>query len=343
MTAYPYTGADVSWPQGNFAPSGQQFEIIGACTDDSGNEEVQSTYHEQVNNARARGIEIGHYFFNGSTDPTTFARFCAANLYNFEPGDSVWLDVETQSNRGPAYSPAQALTFGAVFESLTGVMPGIYLNESEMNGFNWAQNVQAGQLLWLAYYSSSLPGLSYWPQATMWQYTSTPIDNDRSIYTQAQIRSLQQGNSPQEEEMTTYELVKVATNATVYFSVNRLQRYALPNESVLSDYQFFMKQFPAASLPGGTAVQTVASLPSFGAVVVDQPFNVSVTVPPMTDAQVTALAEALAPQLDAGATPAEIATAVDAALSDNFAAIPAAVIKAEATALGYVTPSNVDN
>jgi hypothetical protein len=61
-----------------------------------------------------------------------------------------------------------------------GVAPGIYLNQSLMNGSDWSAVVAAGSPLWIAYYNPTPPAIKWWPTWTLWQYTSNPIDRDRS-------------------------------------------------------------------------------------------------------------------------------------------------------------------
>jgi hypothetical protein len=43
-------------------------------------------------------------------------------------------------------------------------------------------------------------------------------------------------------DMPSYELVRAQDQLTVWFSVDRIHRYAIPNESVLADYQYFLTQ-----------------------------------------------------------------------------------------------------
>lgn len=79
-------------------------------------------------------------------------------------------------------------------------------------------------------------------------------------------------------EMTTYELVSATTgNPTgdIYFSVNRVQRYKVPNEATLTDYASWLKDvlgLPVAPSPLSgvfpfSYVRGVANIHAFGAVI----------------------------------------------------------------------------
>jgi murein DD-endopeptidase MepM/ murein hydrolase activator NlpD len=67
------------------------------------------------------------------------------------------------------------------------------------------------------------------------------------------------GSQPEEIDMPTYELVRGLNQAAVWFCVDRIHRYAIPNETVLADYQYFMTQKGQPS-----TVQYPVNLTSFG-------------------------------------------------------------------------------
>lgn len=68
--------------------------------------------------------------------------------------------------------------------------------------------------------------------------------------------------TPAGEEMTTFELVRTTGTAPVFYSVNRIHRYHVPNESMLNDYKFFI-----SAQGQSAAVKEVVTIASFGAVV----------------------------------------------------------------------------
>lgn len=299
--AWAHTGVDVSWPQNSYMPTGQGFEIVGAFTNDGGGAFVtHQTYHTQVDNAIGLGEDHGIYIFNGPGDQAVaFAQYCAANLYRFGPNDSVWLDVETQSNGNPAYTPAQALAFIQEFHRLTGIIPGVYLNASEMNSFDWSALVAYGVLLWLAYYHPYLPPLKWWSVATMQQYTSTPLDQDYSLLTQAEIRIKQEGNTAMTPEqaaqlLQVYNQTQQITNA-LFFGGGSMKDGGHSISQSLADIHL---------LEGHLAIT-------------------------LTDAQAATIATQIASHLPVQVAPSDIA----AALQASFTALPAAVVAAEGKAL----------
>lgn len=176
-------GVDISYAQGNYVPGafGEQFVIINASRANQGYLQVGSMYHAQVQNCRVKGKEVGHYFFNGNLDAVACADYFVNNLYDFRKGDTLWLDVEAEPSSGTtAATPAWALTFINRVKARTGVTPGVYLNQSLMNSHDWSAVVATGSRLWLAYYNPSLPAIRHWATAAVHQYTSTPIDLDRT-------------------------------------------------------------------------------------------------------------------------------------------------------------------
>lgn len=69
------------------------------------------------------------------------------------------------------------------------------------------------------------------------------------------------GSTPiEEDDVITRELVtQKGGNGTIYYSVNRMQLYPIPNTKVLADYQYYLK-----TLGQDSTVKVVASIPSFG-------------------------------------------------------------------------------
>lgn len=172
-------GVDVSYAQGNYHPGSEAFVIVNASRANIGLA-VGSQYRNQVANARAAGKHVGHYFFNGNVDATACANFFVNNL-TYQPGDSLWLDVESEaSTNTAAWTPGQALAFINQVRARMGVTPGVYLNRSLMDGMNWSAVVKTGAPLWIAYYNAAPPPISWWPTWTLWQYTSNPIDRNRA-------------------------------------------------------------------------------------------------------------------------------------------------------------------
>ncbi|AAT88140.1 hypothetical protein ATY41_03395 [Leifsonia xyli subsp. xyli] len=172
-------GVDISYMQGDYTPAGEDFVIINASRANIGLT-VGSCYRAQVAGAREAGKHVGHYFFNGNLDPVVCADFFIANLA-YEVGDSLWLDVEAEpSTNTAAWDPAQALAFLNQVKTRLGVVPGVYLNKSLMDGMDWSAVVAVGAPLWIASYNPPPPPIRWWPTWTVWQYTSTPIDRNKA-------------------------------------------------------------------------------------------------------------------------------------------------------------------
>lgn len=185
----PYKGPDLSYAQGAWSPQGwENFGIVNGSRANIGFA-VGSYYHWQVDRLRQALLEVGHYFFIGNYDAIQCADFFVDNLYDFREGDTLWLDMEPEGGTGTVvWSPAKCLAFCLRVFQRTGVMPGIYLNKSLENGYDWSALVAAGVRLWSAYYQDgALPYVRNWAEVSMIQWTSTPIDTNAAAYTQAQM------------------------------------------------------------------------------------------------------------------------------------------------------------
>lgn len=190
---------DVSWPQKSYHPGAESGVIIAATSGDtaSGALFTQSTFVEDVGNARAAGKEVGFYHFNGGTDPVGSARyFWSVIAPYFRSGDIVILDVESwQGGTRPAWTPAQATAFANELARLRALTTeqsrlGIYGNRSDMRAPGWGALERAGSWLFLASpggYPENTP-VGEWSHWTMLQYSSAGgVDRDESESTFAQI------------------------------------------------------------------------------------------------------------------------------------------------------------
>lgn len=126
--------------------------------------------------ATAGPLGIGYYYYAYPTllDAPTSAKYFVDTVGPLQPGEILALDLE--GNVGP--SPvAWALDWLEVVDELTGVKPLIYLNQSEVAGYDWAVVVSGGYGLWLADYSigkdGAMPSVKYWPIIAMVQWTDS--------------------------------------------------------------------------------------------------------------------------------------------------------------------------
>lgn len=184
--AYNYTGADISYAQGNANPANYpgSFVIINASRANVGLV-TGSHYHQQVDAFRAAGKEVGHYFFNGPVDVATSANYFVDNLYKYKAGDALVLDIEATGV--VAWTPAQALVFAQVVYARMGVKIGLYLNKDLMDSYDWSVLVSFGCWLWIAYYNPNPPALKWWSEAKIWQTSSSGYDHDKATTTLAEI------------------------------------------------------------------------------------------------------------------------------------------------------------
>jgi len=213
-------GVDISYAQANYTPGGEQFIIINASRANNGGLNVGSYYHRQVDTARAYGKEVGHYFFNGNIDVSACANFFVDNLYDFRTGDVLVLDVESEGGTGTvAWNPARAIQFAQIVKARTGQTIGIYLNKSLMNGSDWSAVVAFGCWLWIAYYQDNPPAISYWPDWTMWQYTSAGgLDRNKSQKSLAQISGGVTPVKDEEEDMNGFYIQASSAGTKYWFS-----------------------------------------------------------------------------------------------------------------------------
>lgn len=216
---------DVSWPQRSYHPGAESGVIIAATSGDtaSGSLFTQSTFVEDVANARAAGKEVAFYHFNGGTDPVGSARYFWSVIEPyFRPGDIVILDVESwQGGTRPAWTPAQATVFANELARLRALTTqqsrlGIYGNRSDMRASGWGALERAGSWLFLASpggYPENTP-VGEWSHWTILQYSSAGgVDRDESELTFAQIANSQGDDlmaTPEERQALINELLNYA-------------------------------------------------------------------------------------------------------------------------------------
>lgn len=176
-------GIDVSMYQsginyGAARAGGWEFCIVKAGGSNNGRY-VATGYAGHVSGARAAGMGIGHYWFNGTGDPATDAHFFVDNLYDYRAGDLLVLDIENEGGM-PGWAPGQAAAFVDVVKARTGQAPMLYMSSSVTRQSDWQGLVDRGCKLWVASYGrndgapGTVPtGLGAWGDNwTIWQYGS---------------------------------------------------------------------------------------------------------------------------------------------------------------------------
>jgi GH25 family lysozyme M1 (1,4-beta-N-acetylmuramidase) len=137
-----------------------------------------SVYKANRAAARAVGLAVGSYFFNGAVNPTDAANFQMNNA-DWKPGDIVALDVENATNVA-RWNPAQVLEWCKAVRA-RGVPANrilVYMSSSVTRAANWSAVAALGVGLWVAQYGTNngtpqgSPSIAYWSSWALWQYTS---------------------------------------------------------------------------------------------------------------------------------------------------------------------------
>lgn len=121
---------------------------------------------------------LGFYHFARPGDAASQARYFVSAVGALRAKATLWLDWE--ANAVPQ-GPGWAKTFLDTVRSLTGSTPGIYMNGSAVNGYDWSE-VASRYPLWYAggpdysdygtsYSDPAVPNVSYWGAPLIHQYT----------------------------------------------------------------------------------------------------------------------------------------------------------------------------
>lgn len=151
--------------------------ILKATGSNTGSQYVDSKYRYFEPRARAAGMRMGHYHFNGYGDPVSDANFFVNNLYGYQPNDLLALDIESE-NPMPYWTPPKANAFLDQVVARLGRYSDVYMSSSVTSAQNWASTRDRGSALWVAQYGTNngspqgAPRISYWPTYKLWQYSS---------------------------------------------------------------------------------------------------------------------------------------------------------------------------
>lgn len=133
---------------------------------------IDKACKEFIRQARELKKPFGLYHFLTGESIKEQAHFFLTHLSPYIGEAVLVLDYEMYGRVGAT----KAKEFLDIIEKETNVKPLIYMNESDANGDDWSEVINADYGLWVAKYSSSLPTLTQWSHYAMWQYTSTPLD-----------------------------------------------------------------------------------------------------------------------------------------------------------------------
>jgi GH25 family lysozyme M1 (1,4-beta-N-acetylmuramidase) len=138
-----------------------------------------SSHPIQTANARAAGLLVDHYWFNGRDASFAEQARVIANA-GIKDGELLWWDVESEGTK-PHWTPGEVATAATALEAagIPVTRQGIYLSSAVTRAANWLPVVDLGLPLWVADYGqnngviSSEPLANYWKDVVLWQYTST--------------------------------------------------------------------------------------------------------------------------------------------------------------------------
>ncbi len=170
-------GIDISSYQSglNVAALWADFVIVKATEDD---DYVNPYMVSQANATLGASKRLGFYHFARPGDAAAQARYFVSAVGSLRGKATLWLDWE--ANAVPQ-GPGWAKTFLDTVRSLTGSTPGIYMNGSALNGYDWSA-VASQYPLWYAggpdysdygssYSDPAVPNVSYWGAPLIHQYT----------------------------------------------------------------------------------------------------------------------------------------------------------------------------
>lgn len=170
-------GIDISSHQAglNVGAIWADFVIVKATEDD----DYQNPYMgSQAQATLGASKRLGFYHFARPGDAAAQARYFVSAVGALRSRATLWLDWEDNAvPQGPGWAKA----FLDTVRSLTGSTPGIYMNGSAVNGYDWSA-VAREYPLWYAggpdysdygssYSDPAVPNVSYWGQPLIHQYT----------------------------------------------------------------------------------------------------------------------------------------------------------------------------
>ena len=170
-------GIDISSHQAGLNVAGlwADFVIVKATEDD---DYVNPYMVSQANATLGASKRLGFYHFARPGDAAAQARYFVSAVGSLRGKATLWLDWEANAvEQGPGW----AKTFLDTVRALTGSTPGIYMNGSAVNGYDWSA-VASSYPLWYAggpdysdygssYSDPAVPNVSYWGAPLIHQYT----------------------------------------------------------------------------------------------------------------------------------------------------------------------------
>lgn len=332
------TAIDISYWQShpNFAQvkaAGVTLVIMKAADGEGKSIVDDSVYVANRTAARAQGLAVGSYYFNGPAVSPTAAADHMMGIIDWHDGDVVAIDVEGAA--GIVWNPGQVLQWVNQIKA-HGVPPQailVYMSSSLTKSQNWAAVVATGARLWVAQYGTNngqpqgAPSIGYWPSWTLWQYTS--VATCPGVSGHVDTNQIAAGWTPasttpitEDEDMGKVSNIGVTadgstrTTAVLWDGGSEVGLVHVQDPQDLSLLQRYV-----ANKVGDIMYQSEIDT-----------INSYIAPPKIATVDVAALAEALAPLLPGGSSVGDLAE-LQANLIAAIDAVPGLVVKAEGAAL----------
>lgn len=167
-------GNDISKWQGdidfNVYKNNSNFLIIKVS---DGNGYVDPKFTRNQSECRRVGLPLGYYHFarpDLGNSPEVEAEFFLKTIGELRENEFLCLDYEPKSNPFPVVDWCKR--FLDLVKSRTGCKPFIYLNKSQVRGYDWRPVAEEGYPLWLASYDG-ITIIGVWSFLAMHQWTSS--------------------------------------------------------------------------------------------------------------------------------------------------------------------------
>lgn len=208
------------------------------------------SYGGTVTNARAVGLHVGHYHFNGHKGSIQQQASFFCDHIAYRGGDVLVLDVETEGGVTARYSAAEALAWIQVVKSrFPSADVWVYMSQSVTREDNWSAVAKLAKL-WVASYTNSLGPISYWSGYVGWQYTSSALYAGIGRVDRSRYGSV--SPSSPANPLPTPPLTPVAKDEDMTYVVRNTDNGAI----------FALSQGTVTYIPDGTQAQDTANIVS---------------------------------------------------------------------------------
>jgi peptidoglycan hydrolase-like protein with peptidoglycan-binding domain len=171
-------GHDISRWQGNININVLgSYVIVKQSGSDIGYFYTDPLYSRNAQAVRASGRNLGHYYYNGYTNPTEAANRFVNGLVSYKQGDPLVYDAEESRFVSPSKVQAWVQQVRSRLGSNANVY--VYMSSSVTRAYNWSSVAASGVKLWVANYGNNngayhgSPSVAYWSAWSIHQYTSS--------------------------------------------------------------------------------------------------------------------------------------------------------------------------